>query len=704
MHPLADSVCAAILVSPYDLLFGKGAIASVRHFAPRLPIVVIADGQVDLTPAVKAYGVKVVRKEDYQNAWLRRYGAGFGVAKMALFWECPYEKFLYFDSDAVLWGDPTQTLLEMNDDVIIDIPDRAGRDADDALRWFFDDERLRGYFPDFPAAEYWNQYFCTGAFIARRNSLPLSFYQELFEVRRRDPLVFRSRGEMGMLNFLLFKLWREEKIRLRRVDFQTLFTEFPRELLHEKYPSPPAKSVVAESDLGFRVLHMPDQKPLVDSSQCYSAPMTHFRLKYLADTTGLTGEAAIGRLREEDANYPVLRQQFLRQDLRQKVGRLLLGDRGEWVRVSQRILGNGRRPLPPQPTGLARQSPRATPRTGLPQFGIVLVASCGDWLFAKGCIASIRRFMPTIPITVLLDGAVDTSFAQRTYGIHILRQQDIDDAWLRQNSFGWGITKMVAAWHSPYERYLHLDADTVVWGDLSAKVFDQNVDVIWSKHEGDIKNARTHCDTWYFNPAMVEARWSGFPWKNYLPQFACTGTYMMRTDCLSQKRYKQMIEEGVRTPGLFHFGEMGMLNLMVFEEVHQGRLRMERRDFQVICPDHSLAALHKRFRFVEGAPVVTPGDEQVLHMPDQKPLANNAACFHQPMTYFRLEYLRATEGLPIAEAWHRIRIEDQEFTEKRNLRQHEERLKRIRGLLTGESREWKRAAMAIKRKVGSCLD
>ena len=55
---------------------------------------------------------------------------------------------------------------------------------------------------------------------------------------------------------------------------------------------------------------------------------------------------------------------------------------------------------------------------------------------------------------------------------------------------------------------------------------------------------------------------------------------------------------------LFHFGEMGMLNLMVFEAVQAGSLTLRRCDFQVIFPDHAKDQLRRRFRFDgQGQPV-----------------------------------------------------------------------------------------------------
>jgi hypothetical protein len=65
--------------------------------------------------------------------------------------------------------------------------------------------------------------------------------------------------------------------------------------------------------------------------------MTFFRLKYLEETEGITGAAAMERLRNEDAEYATLRKQFLAREKRGKILRLARGHRGEWSRLLGRF-------------------------------------------------------------------------------------------------------------------------------------------------------------------------------------------------------------------------------------------------------------------------------------------------------------------------------------------------------------------------------
>ena len=323
--------------------------------------------------------------------------------------------------------------------------------------------------------------------------------------------------------------------------------------------------------------------------------------------------------------------------------------------------------------------------------GIIIVAAPSDWLFAKGCLASVRYFLGDIPVTLLIDGDIDTLELERVYGVKILCKADIPDPWLRQYSFGWGVTKMNAIWHSPYERFLHLDADTVVWGNIQEKVFPDNADVGWSfSGVSDLEPVKAYIDNWFFNPKKVSKHFPEFPWHKYWQRFACTGVYSLKRDCIPIEEYKRIMKLSRFDPNLFKFGEMGLLNLMVFRAVDKGQLSIQEKDFQVIFPDHTQETLQKRFSFKNGQPVVVAGDEQVLHMPDNKPLHDNPDCYSEPMTFFRLKYLKDTQGVSGDAAMTCLHEEDADYYRLRVKWLKNEKRKKILGLLRGNFGEWRR--------------
>jgi len=340
----------------------------------------------------------------------------------------------------------------------------------------------------------------------------------------------------------------------------------------------------------------------------------------------------------------------------------------------------------------ANATSKPTALTSTPTVGVVVVASPFDWLFAKGTLASIRYFNPAAEICLLLDGDVDASTAERL-GIRVIRKGDIPDPWMQAHSFGWGLTKMNAIWHARYPFVMHLDADTVWWGDLLSRLrVTEEDDVIWSVTHGEIGDHRQYVDTWFFNPELVVKVAPNFRWQEYVTRFSCTGTYVIRSGILETDRYRELIAAKESDPRLFQFGgEMGLLNLMVFEGYQDRKLQIRSADFQAIFPNHAIEELQGRFRFDEqGLPIVVPGDEQVLHMPDNKPLVDNLKCYSQPMTFFRLKYLEETEGITGAAAMERLRNEDAEYATLRKQFLAREKRGKILRLARGHRGEWSR--------------
>lgn len=323
------------------------------------------------------------------------------------------------------------------------------------------------------------------------------------------------------------------------------------------------------------------------------------------------------------------------------------------------------------------------------QFGAVVVTSPGDYLFAKGTCASLRHFMPDLPIALIVDGAINTKLLEYTYSVKVIHKSDIDHPWLRKHSFGWGITKMLAFWYSPFERFLYLDSDTLVWGDLRSRwqweAFDYITDIPFHKNT---PLTEEHVRTWFFEPQMIDKKFPEFPWRNYLERYACTGTFVARRNLFNIAEYQELLELNERYPWTFKFGEMGLLNLMIFRAHYQNRIKLGFADFQVIFPDFPMAEMQQRFKFEKHKPVMQGNDIQVLHMPDKKPLMNNPNCYSLPMTYFRLKFLNDSEGISGDSAIKRLAAEDEEYhrLHKQNLQR--KRYNKLFRLITGHPGEW----------------
>jgi hypothetical protein len=69
-------------------------------------------------------------------------------------------------------------------------------------------------------------------------------------------------------------------------------------------------------------------------------------------------------------------------------------------------------------------------------------------------------------IALIVDGTFSTVLWKRlmVFVLSIIIRSPTK--FLREKSFGWGKTKMIAFWESPWQNFLVLDADTNVWGNI----------------------------------------------------------------------------------------------------------------------------------------------------------------------------------------------------------------------------------------------
>ncbi|HTQ50667.1 MAG TPA: hypothetical protein VMJ12_08145, partial [Candidatus Acidoferrales bacterium] len=124
--------------------------------------------------------------------------------------------------------------------------------------------------------------------------------------------------------------------------------------------------------------------------------------------------------------------------------------------------------------------------------GVVIPVWAGDVYLAKACCASVRQSMGDIPITLLVDGrATDTRELERLAGVRRMVVQDVVSEEEARLCAGTPWTKMLLFWISPYERFLCLDADLLVWGDLRAYAeFDKYDFMVTHRFHNSVKFER----------------------------------------------------------------------------------------------------------------------------------------------------------------------------------------------------------------------
>jgi hypothetical protein len=275
-------------------------------------------------------------------------------------------------------------------------------------------------------------------------------------------------------------------------------------------------------------------------------------------------------------------------------------------------------------------------------FGVIITCARKDFLFAKGCCASVRQYLPQVPICLLVDGDFDLDQLPQLYQVQVLDRRTVRDPFLRDQSFGYGITKMVAFWESPFEYFLLLDADTVLWGDLRPLADFARHDLVIDQPTYAYQPA--DIETWFFNLAKLRHHYPDFEPLNYDQLYTCTGVTFARRGVLDLGDYQRGLRQLKSEPGLFLSGEMGLLNFLYFDGAARGKFRLGHADTQYLVPDFTRAEAAARFPLVAGQPAMA-GPPNVIHYNgDTKPTLDNTAHYIEPMVHFRQQFLQARHG------------------------------------------------------------
>jgi hypothetical protein len=300
-------------------------------------------------------------------------------------------------------------------------------------------------------------------------------------------------------------------------------------------------------------------------------------------------------------------------------------------------------------------------------FGIIIVCSNKDFSLAKGCLASVKYFMPDVDVCLLIDGDVDTTIVEKAYKCTIIKRSDIQNKFLKENSFGWGITKMNAFWESPFDEFILLDADICVWGNILEKFERDQYDMIVDQPQYGFDNEAIN--KWFFDTSMLSGIDPIFKPEDYCKKYFCTGIFYSKKEVFDLKWYQELFEYSIQRKDLFKFGEMGMLNYMIFKSVEQRKLNVANKYIQHICPDFERSYSAELFPFKNGMPSV--GESMVIHYNgNRKPYLKNRLSYHEPMTFFRSYFYQKTNPeLTDLEINAILRTEDKSFEPKVSLKQ-----------------------------------
>jgi hypothetical protein len=265
-------------------------------------------------------------------------------------------------------------------------------------------------------------------------------------------------------------------------------------------------------------------------------------------------------------------------------------------------------------------------------------------------------------VCLFVDGKPDIFFdaARRIPEVTILSNDALRDPWLHEHCRGWGHTKMAMLWESPFENFLYLDADTIVWGDVLSCVNGKEYDVV-------VDQQRSYDDAeiskWFFNPENLLRYFPDFNYDAYRARYACNGTFFIKRGVLDLELYKQAYALQRTDPNVFFFADMGIWNFIVFYGAQKNQLNIVSQRYQVIPLDHSQKELREKYSpsALKGGGDVTPA---VLHFCGKKAHIFSPSARVAAMNHFRLRYLTEVEGLSRFEACKTMMREDSMYVFK----------------------------------------
>jgi len=252
-----------------DVPLLRGCLASIKYFAPDAPICLVIDGDFDTRPFEKRYGVLPIRKKDIRHPELRRMSFGYGVTKMPVLWEGPFERVLHVDADAVLWGDIRKNLPSEDWDFVHNEPHEVITDYIQRTQ-YFDPEKVFEHIDFFD----WhgNPYFNSGVFACRRGCLDLEEYLRMLRLQERYSGLFFQ--DQAYLNIMVFRGSRDGSLKRQMTHFQTCVPVIDKSDLKKGFIINDGKPVPWVQPT---VIHWAGPKPYKTNPDVFSLPMDYFR-------------------------------------------------------------------------------------------------------------------------------------------------------------------------------------------------------------------------------------------------------------------------------------------------------------------------------------------------------------------------------------------------------------------------------------------
>src|SRR3989440_1233498 len=278
-------------------------------------------------------------------------------------------------------------------------------------------------------------------------------------------------------------------------------------------------------------------------------------------------------------------------------------------------------------------------------FGFVTGCHAEDKVLVKATLASMRHYCPDVPICLTVDGNFDVSDLQKEYDLIVLRVADLSSEEMRDLMSRNYRAKLAALWEGPFEFYVWLDSDAIVWGDFTPQVrTDVDFQIFWS--EISIPADATEIPPWlphfYFDPQKLRQFHADFDWRGHC--YFSAGAFACRRNAISFRRWVEVECWERKVPGLFAWGDMGKLNYHVHSMTQRKEIKTATSNLQHIWEHHGKQELIEDCRTAGWHFPKTVDRPRIAHFCGRKPFLFDHKAYSRPFTIARLEHNRTPRG------------------------------------------------------------
>ena len=199
---------------------------------------------------------------------------------------------------------------------------------------------------------------------------------------------------------------------------------------------------------------------------------------------------------------------------------------------------------------------------------IYIAASTHDARYTRICVASIRYFYPYVPIRLLVGGKL-----QRGLAAELRRYWNVTVAVVPSGDYGWGFVKLEALFGKTGERFLVLDSDTAVVGDVLALRAKSDALFFVDDERLPDANSRQLFYDWDKLRAIDPKAVSAIPGFNVGQWFGTAGL-------VKREEFDRWVEwtlpRRLTYPQYFMGGEQGVMNYVLLQKEAYEGLRIER--------------------------------------------------------------------------------------------------------------------------------